>query len=331
MIKSLLWFIKAIFLAITKDLIPSLIALCKAFVAFLEWIFGKKNKDGQPFTLSSCVPIGHPAFKRPDPLIYDQYYLMSLGLAVTWQNPDIEILQGGVPVASTFELQPATTYTVRARIWNGSTQGVCGGMPVTFSYLSFGVGTQSHLIGQTAVNLGVKGSASCPAYASTDWTTPAVPGHYCVQVSFVWPDDLNPFNNLGQENTQVVPALSPGIFSFALRNADSEQKTYRFEADTYTIGALPLCTDSPAAGNSGGQRGVSSLIKSRNSRAKNPLPAGWTIAFNPPAPVLTPGEQIEVQVTVTPPNSFHGEQPINIHTFSGSSLIGGVTISLQRH
>jgi hypothetical protein len=164
-----------------------------------------------------------------------------------------------------------------------------------------------------------------------DWTTPAVPGHYCVQVSFTWPDDLNPFNNLGQENTQVVLALSPGTFSFALRNADTEDKVYRFEADTFAIGPQPLCSDPRLAGKQGARRGVPSLARSRNSRAANPIPAGWTIAFDPPAPVLAPGEQIDVQVTVTPLDSFQGEQPINVHTFSGSALIGGVTITLQRN
>jgi hypothetical protein len=329
-IKSLLWFIRAIFIAITKDLVPSLIALCGALLAFLRWLFGKKAGGEEPFTLSECVPINHPNFKRPDPLIYDQYYLMSLGLAVTWQNPDIEILQGGIPVASTFELKPGTTYTVRARIWNSSTSGVCGDMPVVFTYLSFGVGTQSHPIGQTEVNLGVKGSASCPAYATMDWTTPALPGHYCVQVSFAWPDDLNPFNNLGQENTQVVMATSPGVFSFALRNAEGDRKDYRFAVDTFTLGPPPLCTDSRLAFKAGVQGGVSSVTRSRNSRAKNPLPAGWNVAFAPPAPTLVPGEQIDVTVTVTPPDSFTGDQPLNVHIFSGSTLIGGITSTLRR-
>ena len=35
-----------------------------------------------------CVPIHDPAYVRPDPLIYDQYYLLELGLNVTWDNPD---------------------------------------------------------------------------------------------------------------------------------------------------------------------------------------------------------------------------------------------------
>src|SRR5579859_1297277 len=330
MIKSLLWFIRGLFIAITRDLIPSLIAVCRGLWAFLAWVFGKRKRGEPPFTLSECVPINHPNFKRPDPLIYDQYYLMSLGLAVTWQNPDIEILQGGVPVASTFELLPATSYTIRARIWNSSTSGVCGDMPVVFSYLSFGVGTVSNPIGQTAVNLGVKGSASCPAFASMDWTTPAVPGHYCVQVSFAWPDDLNPYNNLGQENTQVVLAASPGEFSFVLRNAADERQAYRFAVDTFTIGPPPPCSDARHNANSGSQGGVSSVTRSRNSRASHPLPPGWSVAFAPAAPVLDPGEQIDVAVTVTPPDGFHGDQPINIHTFAGYAVVGGLTITLRR-
>src|SRR5579864_6140191 len=47
-----------------------------------------------------CIPINNPAFVRPDPMIYDQYYLTSLGLAVTWDNPDIQLYLNGTPVSS---------------------------------------------------------------------------------------------------------------------------------------------------------------------------------------------------------------------------------------
>jgi hypothetical protein len=327
--KSTLWLIKALISAIVWDLLPAIVSLWKCLLAWIEWLFEKKG-EGEPFTMSACVPINHPNYKRPDPLIYDQYYMMSLGLAVSWQNPDIEILQGGVPVSSSYDLQPAMKYTVRARIWNASPDAVCGDMPVVFSYLSFGVGTLSHAIGQIAVNLGAKGSASCPAYAEMEWTTPSTPGHYCLQVSFGWPDDLNPFNNLGQENTQVVQAASPGVFSFALRNASDEAKNFRFEADTFTIGPPPPCSDPRRSGKIATHKGVSSLTRSRNSREDNPLPIGWRVAFAPSTPSLAPGEQINVTVTVTPSDGFIGAQPINIHTFSGWTLIGGLTITLQR-
>ncbi len=33
-------------------------------------------------------------------MIYDQWYLMSLGIALTWDNPDIQLFKGGVRVSS---------------------------------------------------------------------------------------------------------------------------------------------------------------------------------------------------------------------------------------
>ncbi len=57
-----------------------------------------------------CVSLSDPALKRPDPLIYDQYYLMALGFAVTWDNPDIWLELAGVvvPWSSSFPI-PLTT------------------------------------------------------------------------------------------------------------------------------------------------------------------------------------------------------------------------------
>ena len=51
----------------------------------------------------NCNPVRHPSYRKPDPLIYDQYFLMSLGLAVTWDNPDIELRRGGVTVSSSYD------------------------------------------------------------------------------------------------------------------------------------------------------------------------------------------------------------------------------------
>ena len=36
-----------------------------------------------------CLPLPDDVYRRPDPCIYAQYYLMSQGFAVTWDNPDI--------------------------------------------------------------------------------------------------------------------------------------------------------------------------------------------------------------------------------------------------
>jgi hypothetical protein len=46
---------------------------------------------------------------------------------------------------------------------------------------------------------------------STTWHTPAVPGHYCIEVELSHPDDGNPANNRGWNNTLVHAAQSPVV------------------------------------------------------------------------------------------------------------------------
>jgi hypothetical protein len=330
-LRSILALIKDVLLAFRFDLFRAIGRFLSRLTGELRSLFCSSDPL-HVINRAECIPIRHPAYKKPDPLIYDQYYLMALGLAVSWQNPDIELLLNGVPVASPDQLHPATDYTVRARIWNGSTSGVVSGMPVSFSYLTFGVSTESHAIGETAVDLGVKGSSECPTFAEMAWTTPATPGHYCIQVAFEWPDDANPLNNLGQENTQVVKAQSPAQVSFALRNADTRRKEFGFKADTYAILPPPPCSEAPRAApqSRAMQRRVSASTIARNSSAANPLPPGWSLSFSPAKPVLAAGEQVDILATITPADSFHGTQSLNIHTFSGKTLAGGVTILVER-
>lgn len=70
---------------------------------------------------SNCNPINEKAFARPDPLIFSEYDLMARGYAVTWDNPDIQLLKGGTPFSSS-SLDPKTDYEIVARIWNSSTR-----------------------------------------------------------------------------------------------------------------------------------------------------------------------------------------------------------------
>ena len=46
-----------------------------------------KGKGTRENTGRSSVHLPSTIYKRPDPLIYSQYFLMSKGLAVTWDNP----------------------------------------------------------------------------------------------------------------------------------------------------------------------------------------------------------------------------------------------------
>jgi hypothetical protein len=336
-VSSFITILRRIFNAIFHDFWKTWMALFEYLFTLLLIICGVRKINIQ-HALSkrfSCVPIKHPSMKLPDPMIYDQYYMMSRGLAVSWQNPDIEIRLDGAPIVSGSELQPSTTYTIHATIHNQSPHGIVVDMPVEFSFLSFGAGTQSHIIPGPAqiVSLGVKGTQEGSATAIMPWTTPAAPGHYCVQVTFEYIDDLNPFNNLGQNNVHVVQAASPAPFVFQLRNCGRIRRLFHFDCDTYVILSPPTCPDATTGATeavSAGPFGVPAGVRRRNSRASNPLPPGWKIAFNPESPTLESSEEIVVSGTITPPDSFQGTQPVNVHAFFGSELAGGFTIIVRR-
>ena len=208
-------------------------------------------------------------------MIYDQYYLTSLGLAVTWDNPDIQLYLNGsrcllIPCwqARLTKLSPKSGITrpmLRRRI------------TVAFSFLEFGVSTVSVPIGSTSIDLGVKGGANCPSYATMSWTTPTTPGHYCLQVQLQPADDSNSLNNLGQENTNVGTAHSPAVFTFRLRNDTRQRQTYRFELDAYVPGAPDPCGPSNSAEDRRARL-------ARHRRGAQPLPPGWQVAVDPPSP-----------------------------------------------
>ena len=269
-----------------------------------------------------CVPIDDPAFVRPDPLIYAQYYLRSLGLAVTWDNPDIELHLNGVPVASS-SLEPGTQYELIARIWNGSFDAPLAALPVHFSYLDFGAGTKSVAIGSTKIDLGVKGGPHHPAFASVPWMTPTIAGHYCIQVRLDPPDDLNWANNLGQENTDAGKVHSPALFTFKLRNEAKRHLRYRFEVDAYRLIPPGPCAERADSAQTRRTR------LDRHRAGNFSVPPGWQLQINPTAPLLAPDEEITVEVTITPPDGFVGTQNFNVNAFYEHTLAGGVTLKVE--
>src|SRR5260370_5397170 len=265
---------------------------------------------------SRCVPIDEPAFVRPDPLIYDEYYLMGLGLSVTWDNPDIQLYLNGAPVSSSL-LEPATTYEIVARVWNSSLSAPVLNMPVHFSYLVFGIGTTSVPIGTTKINLGVKGGSNCPAFASFPWTTPAAPGHYCIQALLEPFHDLNCNNNLVQENTNVGKAHSPAIFTFPFLNNTSTTQRSRFEVDAYSPGVPDPCVNKTQP-TSDGRRvvGTATIITNgrldRHRRGRQPLLAGWQVNVTPESPSLAPRVAVTPTVTLPPPPWFSRPPHLNL-------------------
>jgi hypothetical protein len=265
------------------------------------------------------------AYRQPDPLIYSQKYLQSLGLAVTWDNPDIHVespAAPGIPVDA-HSLQPDTDYVVVARIWNGSTTAPAPGLPVQVSYLSFGIGATRNDVGATVVDLPVKGAVGCPATASVTWRTPPTPGHYCLQVDLLWDDDANLDNNMGQHNTDVKPLNSPhAAFAVPVRNNTAERARVVMRVDGYRIPELPPCqpdTDEDAPGRR----------LERHRREAWTAPDGWDVSIEPSQATLAPGQELVVTVDITAPDGFVGRQAINVHADTGGELLGGVTLYVE--
>src|SRR2546421_9263889 len=126
------------------------VKMIRALCARLRAQLAKPPRDRRT-TDERCVPVRHPSIRQPDPLICSQTYLMSFGLAVVWDNPDIQLYENGAPVASS-DLKLGTTYDVVARIWNGSTEAPVIGLPVRFTVHGFGMGTAGDPIDKTKVD-----------------------------------------------------------------------------------------------------------------------------------------------------------------------------------
>lgn len=305
-----------------------LVRFIQAILRKLCWKIGGSPKgtgsEGHP--PSKPVYIPPHTYKRPDPMIYSQFYLMAKGLAVTWDNPDIQLFDGGVPVAS-HDLLPGKNYTIQARIFNGSIDAAAVNMPVRFYYLSFGIGTIRNYIGQTMVDVPVKGAAGLPAIAAQSWTTPLTAGHYCIQVELVWPDDANPDNNLGQENVNVKKLNSPNAaFQFMLRNDALFARRIRLEADSYALPPKEPCGQRPTKLSVRGER-LQKDPYARHRLPAHPFARNWQIEYLPAKEFgLAPGEEQQVTVKVTAFDGFTGQQVINVNAFDGTDLVGGVTL-----
>jgi len=310
---------------------------------------GKSLRDvrrGRPVRCTPrCAVVRPDVYKRADPLIYSQFYLMEQGLAVTWDNPDIQLFEKGVAVSSA-SLKADTDYDVVATVYNNSTEAPAVGMPVEFSFRTFGVGAALIPIGKRTIDLPVKGSPQHPAKAKLTWHTPAVSGHYCLLVRLVWPDDANPKNNLGQENTNVGVAASPAVFKFPVRNEDTIRKHIHMTADAYTIPRKISCKEKPTKKQSdrryperrrndvfiapSEENADWTLARVRHGLSDYPIPVGWSVDILPNEFELGPGDTQDVSVSINPPEGFHGERVFNVNAMYKTILLGGVTLTVKK-
>jgi hypothetical protein len=237
-------------------------------------------------------------------------------------------------------LNPDQDYKVVVRCWNNSYDAGVPILPVYLSYLSFGVGvTSTPIPPPNSTTLGVKGSATCPAFASFIWHTPLLPGHYCLQAQLVCADDANPDNNLGQKNVHVGRLASPATFAFAVQNQASVRRRFQLEVDMYRFPTLASCADEPAPPREGGRLAES---QSRWKRALStqgygmfPVTAAWKVVMSVSEFELGPQETRQINVSIAPASGAStGLQPFNIHGFAtppngARTLAGGVTLYVQ--
>jgi len=312
--------------------------LRRIFESFCRWI-----RERRPHRRGGCctaIPITE--YKRPDPLLYAQFFLMKQGLSVTWDNPDIQLYDAGLPVNS-YHLIQDHDYDVVVRVWNNSYEAPAANLPVYLSYLDFGVGTTPNFVGKTYIDLGVKASPHCPAFAKFNWHTPKKAGHYCLQTLLDWPDDANPENNLGQENTDVGNLHSPANFTFVVQNRATVHRRYRLEADMYRLPELDPCPPQAEDGNGSVQR-ITRLQESRMRWAKAlatqrygsfPITPEWKVTIDPEAFTLSPNQEISINVEIEHiDGGFIGQQQFNINAFASSpyqerEIVGGVTLVVE--
>lgn len=288
-----------------------------------------------------CGTITPDVYRRADPMIYSQQYLREQGLAVTWNNPDIQLFRQGMPVSSS-DLEADTDYEVVATIWNNSTEAPAVGLNVDFYYHDFGIGPAPLAIGSDTVVLPIKGAPGHPTQARSTWRTPSAAGHYCLKVQLNWLDDANPKNNLGQENTNVGVASSPAIFSFPVRNEATIRRVLTLTVDGYEIPPQMDCRDKPDKKRSDRRYPELATVavftprterqadwtyaRVRHAPQSHPVPGGWIVELDPESLDLAPGETTMVNASIEPPDGFMGRQAININAVHGTELVGGVTL-----
>lgn len=232
-------------------LLAPLILLLKLW-EWLLWLFHTKTfKDedsGHP-----CGKIPEAVVRRPDPCIYSQTYLASQGLPVTWDNPDIWMAPAASPGSiepDSYHLTDNTDYLVSVQAHNASIDPAIG-VQVRLVYRPWSFNSPDLVpVEVDAFGREVTRSVDIPAMgaaiAQFTWHTPALaPGaeaHYCLQAHLAHPLDVNPANNMGQENTQVYsesPAfVTPGQmthFEVPLFNVGRARQRITFHTDRYLV------------------------------------------------------------------------------------------------
>lgn len=241
--------------ALLRLLLLLVVAVMMCFVKLwerLKKVWHTKNLFEEE-TKDDCGQIPEPLIRRPDPCLYSQTYLMSQGLPVTWNNPDIWVALAATPGViepDSYHLKADTDYIASVQVHNAATDPAIN-VKVRLVYRPWSFNSPDLVpvetdSGGNEVFKFVDIPAMGAAIAQFKWHTPKLqPGesaHFCLQAHVSHPMDINLANNMGQENTQVY-SQNPGFVSAGeiadidvpLFNTARRARTPRFRWDAYQV------------------------------------------------------------------------------------------------
>jgi len=278
-----------------------------------------------------CIYFPERVINRPDPCIYDQFLLMQLDLPVTWASPDVSILLGGVK-QYTYDLVVGTTYDVVITVHNSSRDKPARGTEVMVRWIEFGAGAQiRHPIATRVADVPVWPDTIT---VSVPWTTPPTPGHYCIEVELFHPNDGNPANNRGWNNTQVKAAHSQvqstiRIFNHWLQLPGRNHGRMDMGAEGGGPNATPLhhvelTVDSYVFADATGKDANPDTMFA-------PREAAWPARLDPPAFDFEPTETYrDVLLIVDAPDDAGPAEVFNVTARQAGVPLGGITLTVER-
>jgi hypothetical protein len=291
---------------------------------FLDWlcrvwiIIANRRKGGDP-----CVYFPERIINRPDPCIYSQFLLMQLKQPVTWDNPDIALFKGGVE-QFTYHLAVDTTYDVAITVHNSSVEKAAFGTKVAVRWIEFGAGALvRHPIADLIANVG---PYPATAVVTTAWRTPATPGHYCIEVELAHPNDGNPANNLGWNNTQVLAAHSQATTPIRIFNrqvgAPRREQVATERAAPWNL--VEIEYDSYVFRDAYGDEADGDVMFA-------PRPPAWPVRVEPRTFHFAEHETYrDVELIVDAPDGAGHPERVNVTARQGGVPLGGVTVIVTR-
>ncbi|RPH33844.1 MAG: hypothetical protein EHM93_03260 [Bacteroidales bacterium] len=286
--------------------------------------FGQSNDltfdvpNGKPLGLYNVVAIGSTSgryavevFQVRDERIVDLYtysqwdestWSLEPNNELVWNSPEIWLKDGGGTTVASNNLVLGTNYEINAKVYNNQ-NNPANAVRVTFKWAQHGIG---QVVWDDIETVPIVVPENGNATATANWT-PSVSGHVCIKAEIYHIEDINPANNMGQENCHVGPTSSPAEVKFTLCNPTDKPamvflKVYQHKTK----------------GNEGKTRSLwGSFIK------------------HPDPQLLKPGECREISVIVDPDFSVDKVSKGEVAKFTVSGyinrkLIGGIDLEVVK-